>query len=70
MTRIHPTAIVASGSELDSDVEVGAHAVIESDVSIASGTIVMAHAHISQFSRIGKNFSRDPVSPHVSAHAS
>lgn len=52
---IHPTAIVSSDSEVDSDVRIGPYAVIESNVSIAAGCVVEAHAQILQGCRIGSH---------------
>ena len=52
-TRIHPTAVVASGAELDTDVEVGPYAVIGARVRIARGTRVGAHTVIDGRTSIG-----------------
>lgn len=52
---IHPTAIVASGAELDSDVHIGPYAVIGPRVRIGSGTSVGAHAVIEGDTTIGRN---------------
>lgn len=52
---IHPTAIVAQGAELDSDVEIGPYAVIGPRVRIGQGTAVGAHAVIEGNTTIGKN---------------
>jgi UDP-N-acetylglucosamine acyltransferase len=49
----HPTAIIASGAELASDVEVGPYAVIEDQVSIGAGSVIGAHAVIHSHARIG-----------------
>lgn len=62
---IHSTAIVASGAELDSSVEVGPYAVIGPNVRLAAGVKVGPHAvleghttvgtgtHIFQFASVG-----------------
>ncbi len=52
---IHPTAIVASGAKIASDVEIGAYSIIGGDVEIDSGTIIGPHAVIKGHTRIGKN---------------
>jgi UDP-N-acetylglucosamine acyltransferase len=54
MTRIHPTAIVEKGAELDDSVEVGPYAVIGADVSIGSGTVVGSHTVIEGLTTIGQ----------------
>ena len=50
---IHPTAIVAPGAELGSDVAVGPYAVIEEHVTLEDGCRVGPHAHLSGHTRIG-----------------
>jgi UDP-N-acetylglucosamine acyltransferase len=52
---IHPTAIVSPRADLDSTVEVGPYAIIEDNVRIGAGTRVMAHAHITGYTEIGRN---------------
>jgi len=52
---IHPTALVASGAEIDSAAKVGAYAIIEEHVSIAAGTEIGSHALITGHTTIGKN---------------
>lgn len=51
--RIHPTAVIADGAQLDTDVEVGPYAVIGAHVRIGAGTRVGAHAVIDGHTRIG-----------------
>ena len=41
---IHPTAVIDSKAEIDSDVEIGPYVVIEGQVTIRRGTRVMPHA--------------------------
>ena len=53
-TKIHPTAVVHAGAQLDTDVELGPYVVIGEDVQIGSGTYVGPHC-IIEFSTIGKN---------------
>jgi acyl-[acyl carrier protein]--UDP-N-acetylglucosamine O-acyltransferase len=54
MTRIHPTAVVEKGAELDDSVEVGPYSVIGADVSIGSGTVVGSHTVIEGLTTIGQ----------------
>lgn len=51
--RIHPTALIASGAELDSTVEVGAYAIIGPHVRIGAGTKVGPHVVIEGHTTIG-----------------
>ncbi len=52
---IHPTAIVHPKAELDSTVEVGPYAIIDEHVRIGAGTCVMARAHLTGYTTIGRN---------------
>ncbi|MFC1523766.1 acyl-ACP--UDP-N-acetylglucosamine O-acyltransferase [Thermodesulfobacteriota bacterium] len=52
--KIHPTAVVDSGAELDASVVVGPYAVIEKGVRIAAESEIAAHAVISGSTSIGK----------------
>ena len=54
MSLIHPTAIVDSKAQLDSDIEVGPYAIVGPDVKIGAGTVVQAHAYVSGHTTIGK----------------
>lgn len=62
MTKIHPTAIVEVGAELDEDVEVGPFAYIGSKVRIATGTRVMHHATVDGATTMGE---RNEVHPYA-----
>jgi len=53
MTKIHPTAIVETGAELDAGVEVGAFAYVGGKVRIAAGTRVMHHATVDGATTMG-----------------
>ena len=55
VSKIHPTAIIDPGAELETDVEVGAYAVIGGKVQIGAGTRVGPHAVIAGHTRIGKD---------------
>jgi UDP-N-acetylglucosamine acyltransferase len=51
--RIHPTAIISAGAQLDSSVQVGAYSLIGSQVSIGAGTVVGPHCVIEGHTTIG-----------------
>jgi UDP-N-acetylglucosamine acyltransferase len=53
--RIHPTAIVSAGAELDSSVEVGAYSLIGPEVRIGAGTVIGPHCVIEGQTTIGRN---------------
>lgn len=55
MTRIHPTAIIAAGAELDPDVTVEPYALIGSKVRIAGGTRIGGHTVIDGRTTIGRD---------------
>ena len=50
--RIHPTAVVDPGAQLDDDVEIGPYAVIGPKVAVRSGASIGAHA-IVEYADIG-----------------
>ncbi len=50
---IHPTAVIDSGAELDSSVEVGPYAVIEKGVRIGQNTVIKPHSVITGPTTIG-----------------
>ncbi len=51
---IHPSAIIDSHAELDSDVSVGPYSVIGRDVTIGSGSVIGSHVVIKGPTSIGK----------------
>ncbi|MGJ8640637.1 MAG: acyl-ACP--UDP-N-acetylglucosamine O-acyltransferase [Opitutaceae bacterium] len=53
-TKIHPTAIIEAGAELDEDVIVGAYAYIGSQVRIGKDTEVMHHATVDGATSMGE----------------
>ncbi len=55
MTLIHPTAIVESGAQLDSDVDVGAFAYVGASVVLGAGTKLHHHASVEGSSTLGRN---------------
>ena len=59
-TRIHPTAIIEPGAELDSSVVVGPYTVIGGEVKIGAGTEISSHCVINGNTSIGRNNSIGP----------
>ncbi len=53
-SRIHPTALIAPGAELDSDVTVGAYSIIGPRVRVGRGTVVGPHVVIEGRTTIGE----------------
>lgn len=62
MARIHHTAIVEDGANLDSDVEIGPFSIIGSGVSLAGGVRVHSHVVITGATEIGTG---TVIYPHV-----
>jgi len=54
MARIHPSAVVEKGAQLDEDVEVGPFTLIGAEVQIGGGTHVGPNVVISGRTRIGR----------------
>lgn len=54
MARIHSSAIVDPGAELDADVEVGAYSVIGAGVRVAAGTRIGPHVVVEGPTSIGR----------------
>jgi len=54
MVKVHPTALVESGAELDPGVEIGAHAYIGPKVFIGADTIIGARALVTGHTRLGR----------------
>lgn len=52
--KIHPTAIIHSGAELGSEVEVGPFAIIGPRVKLGAGTKVLSHAIVEGNTNIGE----------------
>lgn len=55
MAKIHPTAVVEAGAQLDADVEVGAYCVVGPHVRIAGNTRLMPHAVVDGWTTVGKS---------------
>ena len=62
MAKVHSTAIVEDGAQLDSDVEIGPFSIIGSGVSLAGGVRVHSHVVISGATEIGEG---TVIYPHV-----
>jgi len=52
---IHETALVDSGAEIDSNVDIGAYSIIGNNVFIGSGSVIGPHVIIDPFVTIGRN---------------
>ncbi len=52
---IHPTAIVDRRAELDATADIGPYVIIEGPLRIGAGTRVLAHAHLSGQTTIGRD---------------
>ncbi len=55
MAKIHPSAVIAKGTELAEDVTIGPNCVIDSGVSIGAGTVLDANVVIGKDVKIGRN---------------
>jgi UDP-N-acetylglucosamine acyltransferase len=55
LRKIHPTAVVDPGAVIGKNVEIGAYAIIESDVVLGDGCVVMPHAVIYKYTTVGKD---------------
>lgn len=54
MAGIHPQACVDPSAELADDVEVGAFAIIEADVTIGAGSVIRPYAVLQRFTTLGE----------------
>jgi UDP-N-acetylglucosamine acyltransferase len=55
MARIHPTAIVEPGAQLDESVSVGEYSIVRQHVRIGAGTTIGAHCVIEGHTTIGRD---------------
>jgi len=55
MAKIHPSAIIDPGAQLDSSVEVGAFSIIGANVTIDAGTVIGPHVVIEGHTSIGRD---------------
>ena len=53
MAQVHATAVVDPAARLASDVQVGPHVVIEADVEVGAGTVLLPGTVLSSGSRLG-----------------
>lgn len=60
MPEIHPSAVVATGARLAGDVRVGPQAVIEDDVEIGPGSVLLPGTVLMAGSRIGARCALGP----------
>ena len=54
-SRIHPTALIEAGAQLDSSVSVGAYSIVRANVSIGAGTRIGPHCVIEGRTTIGRD---------------
>ena len=55
MTKIHPTAIIENGAQIDNDVEIGPYCTVSAQAVIKSGTKLTSHVVIVGNTSIGNN---------------
>ena len=55
MSRVHPTALVASGAELADDVEIGPYCVVGAKVRLGPGTVLESHVVVGGRTSVGRN---------------
>jgi UDP-N-acetylglucosamine acyltransferase len=55
MSKIHATAVVDRGAELDKDVQIGPYAIIGADVKIGKGTRIKSHVVIEGRTTLGED---------------
>jgi UDP-N-acetylglucosamine acyltransferase len=55
MTRIHPTAVIEAGAQIDASAEIGPFTIVGPHVRIGAGTKVGAHAVLEGHTSIGTN---------------
>ncbi len=53
MSEIHPTAVIDSKAEIDSDVEIGPYAVVGPQVRLERGVVLRPHAFVTGNTEIG-----------------
>ena len=54
-SNIHPSSVVESGAEIDSDVKIGPFCHIGPDVKIGAGSVLHSHVAVAGTTTIGKN---------------
>jgi UDP-3-O-[3-hydroxymyristoyl] glucosamine N-acyltransferase len=53
---VHPTAVIASSARVPADASIGPYVVVDDDVEIGDGCVLLAHVVIYRGARIGRNF--------------
>lgn len=61
-TKIHPTAIVDSKAEIESDIEIGPFCIIKGGVKIRRGSRLLSHVIVEGLTEIGENCTIHPFS--------
>ncbi len=54
MSKIHPTAIVEPGAQLDASVEIAPYAIIGAHVTVGAGTTIGSHTVVEGHTTIGE----------------
>ncbi|KMY86869.1 Acyl-[acyl-carrier-protein]-UDP-N- acetylglucosamine O-acyltransferase [Candidatus Paraburkholderia calva] len=54
MSKIHPTAIIEAGAQLDESVEIGPYAIVGAHIVIGAGTTVGSHSVVEGHTTIGR----------------
>ena len=54
MSRIHPSAVVDPGAQIDSSVEIGPYAVVGPDVSLSADVVLKPHAYVTGRTEVGE----------------
>ena len=62
MTNIHPTAVIADGAKIASDVVIGPYSIIGADVSLASNVKINAHVIVDGNTSVGAGTEIFPFS--------
>jgi UDP-N-acetylglucosamine acyltransferase len=55
MSRIHPTAIVEPGAQVDETAEIGPYAIVGAHVTIGARTVVGSHSVVEGYTTIGED---------------
>jgi len=53
---VHPTAVIATSAHVPADASIGPYVVIDDDVEIGEGCVLLAHVVVYRGARIGRNF--------------
>jgi UDP-N-acetylglucosamine acyltransferase len=55
MTEIHPTALVAEGAEIGTDVKIGPYSIVGSAVKLGDGVELVSHVIVEGITSVGSN---------------